>query len=100
MMEINIIPLGLSQPSIGDYIARVAGYLDDEGIPYELCDLGTTLEGEVPRLLQIAARLHELTFEKGGVQRVQTFVSIDDRRDKEVHIGDKSRSVRRRLAGR
>ncbi len=98
LMEINIIPLGLGQPSIGEHIARVARYLEEEQITYELGDLGTTIEGEVPRLLQIAARLHELPFEHGA-QRVQTIVSIDDRRDKEVHLGEKTRSVRRRIAG-
>lgn len=96
MLAVNIIPLGLGQPSIGEHIARVAQYLEDERIPFELCDLGTTIEGEVPRLLQIAARLHELPFEHGA-QRVQTIITIDDRRDKDVHLGDKSRSVRRRM---
>jgi uncharacterized protein (TIGR00106 family) len=98
LMEVSVTPLGLGQPSIGDHIARLASYLDQEQIHYELGDLGTTLEGEVPRLLQIAARLHELPFEK-GVARVFTTITIDDRRDKEVHLGDKSRSVRKRMAG-
>jgi uncharacterized protein (TIGR00106 family) len=97
LMEVNVIPLGLGQPSIGEHIARLAKYLEEENIHYELCDLGTTIEGEVPRLLQIAARLHELPFEHGA-QRVQTIISLDDRRDKEVHLGDKTRSVRRRVA--
>jgi uncharacterized protein (TIGR00106 family) len=97
LMEVNVIPLGLGQPSIGEHIARLAKYLEEENIHYELCDLGTTIEGEVPRLLQIAARLHELPFERGA-QRVQTIISLDDRRDKEVHLGDKTRSVRRRVA--
>ncbi len=96
IMEVNIVPLGLGQPSIGDHIAQIASYLDEEHIPHELCDMGTMLEGEVPRLLQLAARLHELPFEKGS-QRVQTTITIDDRRDKEVHLGDKPRSVRSRL---
>lgn len=99
LMQMSIIPLGLGQPSIGDHIAQVAKYLEDERISYELSDLGTTLEGEVPQLLQIAARLHELPFQK-GVQRVETIITIDDRRDKEVHLGDKVRSVRARLGHR
>ncbi|MFH0810174.1 MAG: MTH1187 family thiamine-binding protein, partial [Pseudomonadota bacterium] len=91
VMEVNIIPLGLGQPSIGDHIAKVARYLDDEHIPYELGDLGTSIEGETAWLLQLAARLHELPFELGA-QRVHMTINIDDRRDKEVHLGEKSRS--------
>jgi uncharacterized protein YqgV (UPF0045/DUF77 family) len=40
--------------------------------------------------------LHELPFAK-GVKRVVTRIVIDDRRDKEVRLGDKTKSVQARL---
>ena len=46
--------------------------------------------------LRVAAALHELPF-KQGVQRVMTHIAIDDRRDKEVFLGDKKKSVQARL---
>jgi uncharacterized protein (TIGR00106 family) len=95
-MEISVVPLGLGQTSVGDYIAQVVEYLKSEGIPYELTDMGTLVHGHSARLLKVAQVLHELPFEK-GVQRVMTHISIDDRRDKEVYLGDKVKSVKARL---
>jgi len=58
--------------------------------------MGTLLHGQLATLLQVAAALHELPFQK-GVQRVLTHIAIDDRRDKEVFLSDKKKSVSARL---
>ena len=96
IMEISVVPLGLGHPSVGEYIAAVVKYLESENIPYELTDMGTLVQGAPAALLQVAQALHELPFKK-GVQRVMTHISIDDRRDKEVFLGDKKKSVKARL---
>jgi len=96
IMEISVVPLGLGKPSVGDYIAQVVEYLQKESIPHELTDMGTLIHGHAARLLKVAQVLHELPFGK-GVQRVMTHITIDDRRDKEVTLGDKVKSVKARL---
>jgi len=96
IMEISVVPLGLGQPSLGDYVAAVVKYLEDENIPHELTDMGTLVHGQAQTLLRVARALHELPFQQ-GVKRVMTHISIDDRRDKEVLLGDKKKSVRARL---
>jgi uncharacterized protein (TIGR00106 family) len=96
IMEISVVPLGLGTPSVGDYIAEVVRYLQKEGIPHELTDMGTLVLGHPARLLKVAQILHELPFDK-GVQRVMTHITIDDRRDKEVYLNDKVKSVKARL---
>jgi uncharacterized protein (TIGR00106 family) len=96
IMEISVVPLGLGKPSVGDYIAAVVQYLENEKIPHELTDMGTLVHGQPATLLRVAAALHELPFQK-GVQRVLTHIAIDDRRDKEVFLGDKKKSVKARL---
>ena len=96
IMEISVVPLGLGHPSVGDYIAEVVRYLESENIPYELTDMGTLVHGVPATLLRVAQALHELPFKK-GVQRVMTHISIDDRRDKQVFLGDKKKSVKARL---
>lgn len=96
IMEISVVPLGLGKPSVGDYIAELVKYLENNKIPHELTDMGTLVHGQAATLLQVAAALHELPF-KQGVQRVLTHISIDDRRDKEVFLGDKKKSVKARL---
>jgi uncharacterized protein (TIGR00106 family) len=96
IMEISVVPLGLGQPGMGDYVAAVVKYLENENIPHELTDMGTVVHGQPDMLLRVARALHELPFQQ-GVKRVMTHISIDDRRDKEVFLGDKKKSVRARL---
>jgi uncharacterized protein (TIGR00106 family) len=96
IMEISVVPLGLGDTSVGDFVAAVIRYLQAEGIPYELTDMGTLIHGHAARLLKVAQVLHELPFD-GGANRVVTHITIDDRRDKEVHLGDKVKSVKARL---
>jgi len=96
IMEISVVPLGLGDPSVGDFIAEVVRYLQQEGIPHELTDMGTLMHGHSARLLKVAQVLHELPFDR-GVNRVITHITIDDRRDKDVYLGDKIKSVKARL---
>jgi uncharacterized protein (TIGR00106 family) len=96
IMEISVVPLGLGDPGVGDFVAQVVQYLKSEGIPYELTDMGTLIHGHSARLLKVAQVLHELPFER-GVNRVVTHITIDDRRDKDVFLGDKVKSVKARL---
>jgi uncharacterized protein (TIGR00106 family) len=96
LMEISVIPLGLGQVSVGDYIALVEDYLRRHNIPHQLTDMGTVVTGSAAELLKVAQALHELPFGK-GVMRVVTHITIDDRRDKDVGLGEKTRSVETRL---
>ena len=96
LMEISVVPLGLGQVSVGDYIAQVEEYLRQNNIPHQLTDMGTVVSGSASELLKVAQDLHELPFAK-GVKRVITHIAIDDRRDKNVGLGDKTRSVEARL---
>lgn len=96
LMHLTIIPLGTGSPSVGEYVADVQEVLAKSGFPYKLTDMGTTIEGGSKELLGLAARLAEMPFSK-GVQRVVTQISLDDRRDKQVGLGDKVASVTARL---
>ncbi len=96
LMQLTIIPIGTGSPSVGDYVAEIQTVLKKEGVVFQLNDMGTTIEGEVHDLLALATKLHELPFQK-DVQRVVTHITIDDRRDKRVKIGDKVISVKARL---
>lgn len=95
-MEISVTPLGLGQPSVGDFIAELVKYLRRENIPHLLTDMGTLVQGDPSRLLEVARALHELPFSR-GVKRVVTHLTIDDRRDKEILLGDKTTAVQVRL---
>lgn len=97
LMQLTVIPLGLGSPSVGEYVADIEKFLQQEGVACQLNDMGTVIQGKGAELLGLAARIHELPFNK-GVKRVITHIVLDDRRDQAVAIGDKVASVRARLA--
>jgi uncharacterized protein (TIGR00106 family) len=97
IMEISVIPLGSGHPSVGEYVAELIKYLQKEEVPHVLTDMGTLVQGDVSRLLEVALALHELPFSR-GVKRVVTHITIDDRRDKEVLLSNKTTAVKARLA--
>jgi uncharacterized protein (TIGR00106 family) len=97
LMHLTIMPLGTNSPSVGEYVVDIQKVLEKTGLPYELTDMGTVIEGNTKDLLELAAQLAEMPFSK-GVNRVVTQISLDDRRDKKVSIGAKKSSVVSRLA--
>jgi uncharacterized protein (TIGR00106 family) len=99
ILQLTIIPIGTSMPSLGDYIVSIQKRLSAMGATFALNDMGTLIEGEATELLQLAASLYETPFEEGAI-RVVTQITIDDRRDKKIKIGDKIQSVMSRSDGR
>jgi len=97
LMNLTIIPLGTGSPSVGEHVAEIQKALAKSGYPYKLTDMGTIIEGSSKELLALAAQLAEMPFTK-GVQRVVTQISLDDRRNIKVTLGDKTESVAARLA--
>jgi uncharacterized protein (TIGR00106 family) len=97
LMHLTIIPLGTGSPSVGEFVADIQLALEKSGFPYELTDMGTIVEGRPGQLLELAAQLAEMPFEK-GINRVVTQISMDDRRDRKVPLGDKVTSIVDRLA--
>ncbi len=91
LLQLTIIPMG-ETVSVGEYVAKIQRRLEEEGAIFRLADMGTIIEGEVQDLLRLLAKIYETPFEQGAV-RVVTNITIDDRRDKTVHLGDKIQAV-------
>jgi len=96
-MHLTIIPLGTGSTSVGGHVAEIQKALEKSGVSYTLTDMGTIVEGSCMELLALAGQLAEIPF-AGGVSRVVTQISLDDRRDKAVKLGAKVESVAARLA--
>ncbi len=96
LMEITVVPIGTGSTSVGEYVVATQRILKDMGLAYELTDMGTEVEGDMELLMDVARQLHESAFSKGAA-RVYTVIKIDDRRDKVVHLGQKTGSVLERL---
>lgn len=97
VVEVTVIPLGTKTPSISEYVARALEVLKKEkDIKYELTSTGTIIEGDLDKVLNLAKKMHESVFDE-GVSRVITTIRVDDRRDKQLSIKGKLKSVEKKL---
>jgi uncharacterized protein (TIGR00106 family) len=96
LMQIMISPRVPEGTGLSPYVAQIHKFLETTKFPHQLHDMGTIVEGKVGELLTLARKLHELPFKK-GIQRVYTIIQIDDRRDKKVSLGEKVKSVRKKM---
>ena len=97
IVEINIIPLGTKTPSVSKYIANALKVIEREkDIKYELTPMGTIIEGELDKILDLAKRIHKATF-SDKVKRVVTTIKIDERRNKSSSMIKKVKSVKEKL---
>jgi uncharacterized protein (TIGR00106 family) len=97
LMDIAVIPLDSKEGSLSGFVAGLQELLAASGCSYRLHDMGTTVEGPAPLLFSLALKLHEYSFSLGG-KRVYTVMKIDDRRDRAVRLGEKTASVKAKIA--
>lgn len=95
LMQLTMIPMG-DGVSVGRHVADIQNCLEEQGATYQLTDMATLIEGDVPQLLKLLEKIYETPFDNGAL-RVVTNITIDDRRDKTVHIGDKIESVKGKI---
>ena len=92
VVEVRVVPLGLSTTSLSDQVAAVLKPLKDSGLRYTLTAMGTIIEGDLEEVMRCILKMHETPYSTGAA-RVYTTVKIDDRRDKPITIESKVRSV-------
>ncbi|MBC7261944.1 MAG: MTH1187 family thiamine-binding protein [Candidatus Methanosuratincola sp.] len=98
VVEFSIIPIGSSETSLSEYVARACKAVKGSGVKYQLTPMGTVFEaGSIERALEVIKSAHDAVLEAGAM-RVLTCVRIDDRRDKKRSMEDKVRAVEEKLS--
>ncbi len=92
IVEVSIVPLGLSTTSLSGQVASVLKPLKDSGLHYTLTAMGTIIEGDLEEVMKCVLEMHEVPFHR-GINRVYTTIKVDDRRDKPITIEGKVSSV-------
>lgn len=97
LVEITVIPLGTDSTSLSDYVAGCVQVLKQaQDVSYQLTPMGTVIEGDLPRILELVSQMHEQPF-LAGAKRVSTSIRIDDRRDKAGTMANKVKAVEEKL---
>jgi len=92
VVEVTIVPIGTEGPSLSEYVAGALEILEEKEVEYELTSTGTILEGDLEEVLEVAREMHESVFDE-DIQRAVTTIRIDDRKDKELKMEGKKKSV-------
>jgi uncharacterized protein (TIGR00106 family) len=92
IVEVSVVPLGLSTTGLSEQVAAVLEPLKRSGLHYTLTAMGTIIEGDIEDVMSCVLKMHEVPYSTGAA-RVYTTVKIDDRRDKPATIEGKVRSV-------
>lgn len=80
LAELEIIPIGTGNPSLSGLLVDVAKLIDQSGLDYRVGPMGTVVEGDWDRLMQLAKKCHQAALASSN--RVLTTIRIDDRKDK------------------
>ena len=96
--EVSIVPIGTADTSVSEYVASAVQELKKSGLRFRLTPMGTIIEGDIKDVMDVVFRMHETPFNK-EVKRVYTTIKIDDRRDKDVEMIDKVKSVEGKMKG-
>ena len=80
LAELEIVPIGTKSPSLSSQLVDVARLVDQSGLEYRVGPMGTVVEGEWDRVMQLAKQCHQAIL--SSADRVMTTIRIDDRKDK------------------
>lgn len=96
IVEVCLIPIGTKDTSVSKYVADAEKILRAEGAKYKLNPMGTVIEANPDKALELIRKMQEAVFDKGA-DRVYTVIKMDDRRDKDASMEQKLKSVEEKL---
>lgn len=96
VVEVCLIPIGTKETSVSKYVAEAEKILMAEGVKYKLNPMGTVIEADADRALEVIRKMQESVFAK-GCDRVYSVIKMDDRRDKKASMEQKIKSVEDKL---
>jgi len=90
--QLSIAPVG-NGTSLSKYVKIVLNVLMKNNIKFETNDMATVIETEdLEKLFSVVKEAHNAVI-KAGARRVITELKIDDRKDKNVIMGTKVKSI-------
>jgi uncharacterized protein (TIGR00106 family) len=90
LLDFSMTPLGKGE-SVSSYVARCLEVVAASGLDYRLHAMGTTLEGELDKVLAVVRRCFEVL--QSDCDRISCSVKIDYRKGPGGRLQDKVRKV-------
>ncbi len=93
LVNLQVVPIG-TEVSVSRYVAACERVLAEAGLSYELHANGTNIEGEWDPVFAAIRRCHEAVHALGA-PRIQTFISVGTRTDRDQSLRDKVAALAR-----
>lgn len=97
IIDLCVVPIGVGV-SLSKYVVACEKVLTSTGLAHTLHANGTNIEGEWDAVFAAVKSCHEAVH-KLGAPRIFTTIKLGTRIDKDQHMGDKVRSVQKKLTG-
>jgi uncharacterized protein (TIGR00106 family) len=92
--DFRIIPIGKGT-HLTPQVAEVLKLVEASKLNYAINDMTTTVEGDWDSVMKLMKQCYQKVLE--GADRVTLSITIDERKDKVVHLGDKVKAVEQTL---
>jgi uncharacterized protein (TIGR00106 family) len=90
--ELTVVPLGTGSTSLSRYVRIVEQIIEASGLPHTLTPMGTCVQGDLDAIFAAVKQAHEALAAE-GCARISTQIKLDDRRDKDRVMQDKTDTV-------
>jgi uncharacterized protein (TIGR00106 family) len=94
LLDFSLFPLDKGS-SLSPYVARSLDIIDRSGLPYRCHSMGTTLEGELDKALQVVKQCFEAM--AADCERIECSIKIDYRKGRSGRLASKVASVEQKL---
>jgi len=91
LVEFSVVPIGTGTTSVSKYVKKAIDIVKKSNFKYEISSMGTIIEGEIPKILDLILEINELLVDDTG--RVITSIKIDYRKDKLSTIYNKKKAI-------
>lgn len=92
IVDISVVPIGTNTPSVSNFVKEAVKIIKKSGVKYQVNPMGTTIEGDLVKILDLIKVIHQHYFTLGA-QRILTTIRIDERIDKYQTMEDKVKKV-------
>ncbi len=94
LVEFSAYPVG-EGVSLGKYVARSMQLVEQSGLPYKACPMGTVVEGEWDEIFALIKTCRDAI--AVDTERVIVSIKVDDRKDAVGRLDGKIKSIEKRL---
>ncbi|KPC68245.1 hypothetical protein ADL26_20285 [Thermoactinomyces vulgaris] len=95
LLEISVVPVGTGTASFSSYVDDAVKLIEKNGLNYQVTPTATVIEGDVPRLMELAMQIHQNAM-SNGASRIITNICIDERTDKQMYMLNQVQAVQDR----